>query len=92
MHPYFEQMYLRWFDRAHFYAGSITDRDTKHVFCFRYEQSGDEKELKVSTYSNVCYEKANDVEEQSFPWTEEGVEQLKQWYQAQYEKFLQSKG
>ena len=31
---------------------------------------------------------AQDVEEETFPWTDEGVEALKAWYQSQYEKFL----
>ena len=28
------------------------------------------------------------MEEKTFPWTDEGVEALKAWYQSQYEKFL----
>ena len=44
--------------------------------------------LKASTYSDLCYELAQDVEEETFPWTDEGVEALKTWYQSQYEKFL----
>ena len=75
MHPYFSVMDERWFHRA---------------FRYRYEQvKGDDGDaLKASTYSDLCYELAQDVEEETFPWTDEGVEALKAWYQSQYEKFL----
>jgi len=88
MQECFEKMNLRWFDRAHFYTGCISDRAKNLDFRYRYEQSKDEKELKASVYSDVAYEIADDIEEQVFPWTEEGVEQMKLWYQEQYEKFL----
>ena len=87
----FEQMDPRWFHRAFVYTGSVTDREKGLDFRYRYEQAEQEDGtavLKVQTYSTLCYEKAGDVEEQTFPWTEEGVEALKAWYQSQYEKYL----
>ena len=90
MHPYFSVMDERWFHRAFVYTGSVTDREKNLDFRYRYEQvKGDDgDELKASTYSDLCYELAQDVEEETFPWTDEGVEALKTWYQSQYEKFL----
>lgn len=87
----FEQMDPRWFHRAFVYTGSVTDREKNIDFRYRYEQ--DEREdgtvvLKAQTYSSLCYEKAEDVEEQVFPWTDGGVEALKAWYQSQYEKYV----
>ena len=43
--------------------------------------------IHVAAYSVYCYEVAQDVTEQDFPWTDEGVEALKSWIQAQYEAF-----
>lgn len=86
----FEEMNERWFHRAFVYTGSVTNREKKLDFRYRYEQvKGEEGPmLKASAYANVCYEQAADVAEETFPWTEEGVERLKAWYQAQYENFL----
>ena len=90
MHPYFSVMDERWFHRAFVYTGSVTDREKNLDVRYRYEQvKGDDGDaLKASTYSDLCYELAQDVEEETFPWTDEGVEALKVWYQSQYEKFL----
>ena len=101
MHPYFSVMDERWFHRAFVYTGSVTDREKNLDFRYRYEQvKGDDGDaLKASTYSDLCYELAQDVEEETFPWTadvaeqdfpwdDDGVEALKAWYQSQYEKFL----
>lgn len=90
MLPRFEEMNVSWFERAHFYTGSVEDRDRGFDFRYRYEQVKDGPSLKAATYSKLCYEKATDVEEQIFPWNEEGVEALKQWYQSQYEKYCAS--
>ena len=87
----FEEMDERWFHRAFVYTGSVTDREKDLDFRYRYEQVKDEDgktALKASTYSTLCYELAQDVEEQIFPWTAEGVALLRECYQAQYEKFL----
>ena len=79
MHPYFSVMDERWFHRAFVYTGSVTDREKNLDFRYRYEQvKGDDGDaLKASTYSDLCYELAQDVEEETFPWTDEGVEELK---------------
>ena len=82
MHPQFSQLTRRWFYRAFNYTGSIGD--------FRYRFTHDNEEtLHAAVYSVYCYEVARDVVEQDFPWTDEGVEQLKAWLQERYEAFLQ---
>lgn len=85
----FEAMNELWFHRAFVYSGSVTEREKKLDFRYRYEQVKTENgmELKASTYSDLCYESAQDVEERFFPWTEEGVAALREWYQAQYERY-----
>ena len=90
MLPCFESMDARWFHRAFVYTGSVTDREKALDFRYRCEQvKGDDGgALKASTYSGLCYELAQDIEEQTFPWTDEGVAALREWYQSQYEKFL----
>ena len=80
MHPQFQPLTPQWFYRAHVYTGSIGD------FRYRFAQEGDTA-LKASVYSKICYELADDVEEQTFPWTEEGVRDLQQWVQGKYEAF-----
>jgi len=81
MHPQFQDFTPQWFRRAHVYTGSIGD------FRYRIAQEG-ETALHAAVYSRVCYELANDVEKQEFPWTEEGVKALQEWIQGKYESFL----
>ena len=82
MHPQFSQLTVRWFFRAFNYTGSIGD--------FRYRFLHDDKTIHAAVYSVYCYEVAKDVLEQDFPWTDEGVADLKNWLQAHYEAFLQA--
>lgn len=86
----FEVMNERWFHRAFVYTGSVTEREKDLDFRYRCEQTKGEDDapmIKASTYSMLCYEKAQDVEEQTFPWTEEGTAALREWFQAQYERY-----
>ena len=82
MHPQFEQLTPHWFERAFVYTGSIGD------FRYRYAMDKENNQLHVAIYTVYCYEVANDVEHRDFDWTDEGVEELKQWLQASYEAFL----
>ena len=52
------------------------------TFRYRFQREGwtDGKgTLTVWVYENTSFELAKDVESQTFPWTEEGVEQVKAW-------------
>jgi len=85
----FSQMTVGWFNRAYVYTGSVGPS-----FRFRYEQAQTEDGqhiLRGAVYSGICYELAQDVRRQDFPWDEAGGEALKQWYQAQYEAFSAGK-
>ena len=63
MHERFESMTTKWFECAYKqYTGSIEDRDTGVNFRYRFEHAADNM-LKAATYSNLCYECADDVEE-----------------------------
>ena len=42
--------------------------------------------LTVWVYENTSFELAKDVESQTFPWTEEGVEQVKVWLEQKLEE------
>lgn len=81
MHPQFEALTPKWFNRANVYTGSIGD--------FRYRFATDKKEklLHAAVYTVFCYEAANDVQEAEFTWDDEGVAAMQQWLQAKYEAF-----
>jgi len=90
MHERFASMTTKWFECASKqYTGCIEDREKGWDFRYRFEHEADNL-LKASTYSGLCYELAKDVEERTFPWTDEGVAELKDWYQAQYENYCES--
>lgn len=81
----FEKMNPNWFNRAYVYTGSVDN-----VFRYRVAQIETEEDrplLQAATYSEVCYELAEDVEVREFPWDDAGVEALKAWLQAQYDAF-----
>ncbi|MBQ9393543.1 MAG: hypothetical protein IJU18_06095 [Oscillospiraceae bacterium] len=80
MHPQFQRLNARFFLRAFVYTGSIGD--------FRYRFAHDDREtLHAAVYTKLCYEKADDVQNRDFPWTEEGAAQLRQWLQESYDRF-----
>ncbi|MDO4810773.1 MAG: hypothetical protein Q3985_02390 [Eubacteriales bacterium] len=81
MHPQFDVLTPHWFNRAFVYTGSIGD------FRYRFATDKDNKQLHAAVYSMYCYEVATDVREQDFSWDNEGVEQLKQWLQKEYDTF-----
>ena len=51
------------------------------TFRYRFQQTGKAGDgtVQASVYENVCFEKAQHVETQTFPWTEEGVAALRAW-------------
>ena len=85
MQAFFKNLTLRWFQRAHVYVGSIGP--CFHDFRFRFVQDEKESRITASVYSDVCFELATDVETREFPWTEEGVEDLKQWLEEKYQQW-----
>ena len=89
---FLEKLDKRWFHRAFVYSGSVTELKKGIDFRYRFAQDTSDKEapkITAATYSARCYELADDVEEESFPWTDEGVEALKAWVQARYDAYVQ---
>lgn len=84
MHPQFKILSARFFLRSHVYTGSIGD------FRYRFAHS-DPETIHAAVYTVFCYEKAQDVTERDFPWTDEGVKTLQAWLQERYEAFLSDK-
>ena len=70
MHPNFSQLTPRWFKRAFVYTGNIDD------FRYRFEMDKDNGLLHTAVYTVYCFEVAKDVQQQDFPWDDQGVEQL----------------
>ncbi len=84
MHPQFSQLTNQWFMRAFNYTGSIGN------FRYRYLMEKDHSAIHTAVYTRFCYEVATDVVERSFPWNDEGVEQLKAWMQQALETYEQT--
>ena len=43
--------------------------------------------LHTAVYTVYCFEVAKDVQQQDFPWDDQGVEQLKAWLQERYDHY-----
>lgn len=88
MHERFQELTPRWFHRAHVYVGSIGP--CFHDFRYRFAQDAKASTITASVYTNKCFELAEDVETQEFPWDEAGVEALKQWLDQHYQHWCQT--
>ena len=63
------------FTRAAVYPGSLG------TFRYRFQRTGwmGDGRLQAWVYENTSFELARDVETETFPWTEDGVEALRGW-------------
>lgn len=61
--------------RAPVFPGSVG------TFRYRLVRSGKENEgtIEASAYENICFEKAQNIETQTFPWSEDGMAQIRAW-------------
>ena len=61
--------------RAPVFPGSVG------TFRYRLVRSGKENEgtIEASVYENICFEKAQNIETQTFPWNEDGMAQIRAW-------------
>ncbi len=66
---------MSFFTKAAVYPGSLG------TFRYRFQRTGwmGDGSLQAWVYENTSFELAGDVETETFPWTEEGVEALRQW-------------
>ena len=74
---------LNFLKKSEIFPGSLG------TFRYRFQREGwtDGKGvLTVWVYENTSFELAKDVESQTFPWTEEGVEQIKVWLEQKLEE------
>lgn len=80
----FDFLNMQFFTRASVYPGSIG------TFRYRFQRTGwlnkADSTIQAWVYENVCFEQAQDVETETFPWTEEGVEALKNWLEEKLEQ------
>lgn len=80
MHETFDFLDMNFFTRASVFPGSVG------TFRYRFQRSGwldqEGSAIQVWVYENTSFELARDVETETFPWTEEGVEKIKAWLTA----------
>lgn len=71
----FDFLNLSFFTKASVYPGSLG------TFRYRFQRTGwmNDGSIQAWVYENISFELAQDVETETFPWTEEGVEQLRAW-------------
>ncbi len=86
MEAAFERITPNWLQRAFVYTGSVGTGF--RVFRYRLAQDGEAKTVHAATYSNLCYDKAEDVEKRDFAWDDDGVAELRAWLQENYEAYL----
>lgn len=71
----FDFLNMSFFTKASVYPGSLG------TFRYRFQRTGwlNDGSIQAWVYENTSFELAKDVETETFPWTEEGVEALRAW-------------
>ena len=66
---------MSFFTKASVYPGSLG------TFRYRFQRTGwmGDGSIQAWVYENTSFELAQNVETETFPWTEEGVEQIRVW-------------
>jgi len=84
MKDYFDFLDMNFFTRAAVFLGSLG------TFRYRFQRNGwlnkPDSTIQVWVYENVCFELAQDIETETFPWTEEGVSEIKAWLEQKLEQ------
>lgn len=83
MHPQFSELTPRWFKRAL----CVHRQHRRLSLSLRHGQG--RRSAHTAVYTVYCFEAANDVQQQDFPWDDQGVEQLKAWLQERYDHYVQ---
>ena len=75
MDGHFGFLNVGFFTKAEVFPGSIG------TFRYRFQRSGKagEGHIQAWVYENICFEKAQCAETETFPWTEEGMASLRTW-------------
>ena len=68
---------MNFFTRADVFPGSVG------TFRYRFQRTGwldkPDSVIQVWVYENTSFELAQDVETETFPWTEEGIAAMRKW-------------
>lgn len=73
---HFDFLNMNFFTRAAIFPGSVG------TFRYRFQRTGwtdGTGTLQAWVYENTSFELAQDVETETFPWTDEGIAALKAW-------------
>ena len=75
MSGHFDFLNMSFFTKASVYPGSLG------TFRYRFQRTGwmEDGSIQAWVYENTSFELAQVVETETFPWTEEGVEQARAW-------------
>lgn len=71
----FDFLNMEFFTRASVFPGSAG------TFRYRFQRTGwmGSGSIQAWVYENICFELAQQIETETFPWTEEGVAGVKAW-------------
>lgn len=73
----FDFLSVDFFTKAKVYPGSVG------TFRYRFERFSwpgkEDARVQVWVYENICFEQAQQVETETFPWTPDGVQALRAW-------------
>ena len=66
---------LDFLKRSEIYPGSLG------TFRYRFQRTGkvNDGTVQAWVYENICFEKAQQIETETVPWTEEGMASLRAW-------------
>lgn len=81
MENQFDFLNMNFFTKASVYPGSIG------TFRYRFQRTGwiGDGSIQAWVYENISFELAQEIETETFSWTEEGIASLKQWLQERLE-------
>ena len=82
MENQFEFLNMSFFTKASVYPGSIG------TFRYRFQRAGwiGDGSIQAWVYENTSFELAQNMETETFSWTEDGVAALKQWLQTKLDE------
>lgn len=71
----FDFLTLHFFTKASVFPGSLG------TFRYRFQRTGwmEDGTIQAWVYENISFELAQDIETETFPWTEEGVAAIRVW-------------
>ena len=76
-----------YFTQGNYFTGCIGDE-----FRYRIEPDKENNAFKVYSYSNSCFEKAENIVSESFEFTEEGLDAAVKWIVKQNQIYLENSG